>query len=289
MQFTSKNRVGEKTFPTENVLTFLVFTAFLILYRGTLIGLFGQWLQDDNYSHCLLVPALSGIILWRNRKRIPRDRVAGMRDSLPLLIPGLLLFVMGQAAAELFTLRLSMLLIFWGLVRGLWGADCFRTIRFPMLFLIFIVPLPYVLFYRAAFPLQLASAAASAEVLDFIGVPLVRTGNIIHLHNASLDVVTACSGLRSLLSMITFAVLAAGLIPMLIRWRILLIVMAVPIAMLTNGLRIVATAILVHTNGEAFLQGTLHNFMGLLTFAIGIGLLFLLGGGLRWRRQSESE
>jgi exosortase len=204
---------------------------------------------------------------------------------LILILPGFALFALGQVAAELFMLRLSMLLVFWGLVRGIWGKRSFQVMRFPLLFLAFMVPLPYILFYRIAFPLQLLSASLSAGFLDFLGMPLVRTGNIIHLSSTSIDVVTACSGLRSLLSLITFGVLAAGLFPMRSPLRVLLVLLAVPIALLANALRIIVTGILVHTSGPRFLEGTLHDSLGILAFALGVGLLFIFGGLFRWRRK----
>lgn len=272
--------------PLQALLTLLVFAAFLALYREVIGGLVQQWLDDENYTHGLLVPPLAAFLLYRNLDRLPRVSEPSLRAALPFLLPGFALFAGGTAAAELFTLRLSMLFVFWGMVRGLYGARSFRHLRFPLFFLVFMIPLPYVFFYRVAFPLQLLSAAASAKVLDFLGVVHVQTGNIIHLRETSLDVVTACSGLRSLLALITFAVLAAGLLSMRRSLRVLLVGLAVPIAMATNALRIVLTAVLVHLSGRAFLDGPLHDAMGLLTFGLGVGLLFLLGGGFRWQHPS---
>jgi exosortase len=282
------NKLGNWDRPSwGGALTLLIFAAFFYLYRDVVLDLVKQWLQDQNYNHGLLIPVLSALLIYRALDDLPDRRQASVVAALPLLLPGLVLYCLAQAAAELFTLRISMLLIFWGLVRGLWGAVAFRSLRFPMLFLLFMIPLPYVLFYRVAFPLQLASAAGSAMVLEFLGVPFVRTGNIIHLQKASLDVVTACSGLRSLLALIAFGTLAAGLIEMR-RWlKITLVLCSVPIAMFSNGLRIVATAVLVHTSGEAFLHGSLHQAMGLITFAIGIAMVFALGRGFRCQQPSE--
>ncbi len=264
----------------------VIFALFLYMYREVLVGLVRQWLDDQNYNHGLLVLPLSVLLLYRSLEQIPDKRESSLMAAMPLLLLGLMLFTLGQAAAELFTLRSSMLLMFWGLVRGIWGKQTFRVLRFPLFFLIFMIPLPYIVFYRVAFPLQLASAAASTAVLEWLGVPLVRTGNIIHMSRVSLDVVTACSGLRSLLALVTFGTLAAGLFAMPWRHRIMLVALSVPIAMGTNALRIIITAVLVHTSGQSFLEGALHQAMGIVTFSLGIGLLFLLGGSFRWRRLS---
>lgn len=268
------------------LLTFLIIGAFLYMYRQVILGLVQQWIGDDNYNHGLLVPILSGILIYRQLWRLPPYRAASLKAALPLILMGLLLFGLGHAAAELFTMRISLLCILWGLVRGIWGTATFRAFLFPLLFLIFMVPLPYVLFYRIALPLQMFSSAISAEVLEFLGVPLVRTGNIIHLIPISIDVVTACSGLRSLLALITFGTLAAGIFAMRWRYRVLLVLLAVPIAIMTNALRIIITAILVHTSGRAFLEGALHQAIGIFVFCLGIAALFFLGGSLRWRQTS---
>lgn len=271
---------------TRQLLTGTIFGALILMYADVIPALVSQWIEDANYSHCFLVPLIS---IWLVSRKLPRfhgERKGSLREGLPFLLPGLVLFLLGNAAAELFTMRFSMLLLFWGLVRGLWGAALFRYLSFPLFFLVFMVPLPYVVFYRIAFPLQLASAAFSSLALDFIGVPMVRSGNIIHLGQMSLDVVTACSGLRGLLSLITFAVLFAGIFPMRGRLRALLIFLAVPTALAGNALRIIVTAILVHLSGKTFLDGVLHQAMGLLTFGVGVGVLFLLGGAFRWQRKS---
>ena len=281
-----KRLASPKGGPLQALLTLLVLAAFLALYRDVLVKLVQQWIGDENYTHGLLVPPLAAFLLYRSLDRLPRVGEPSLRAALPFLLPGFALFVGSTAAAELFTLRLSMLFIFWGIVRGLYGSRSFRVLRFPLFFLLFMIPLPYVFFYRVAFPLQLLSAEASARVLDFLGVVHVRTGNIIHLRQTSLDVVTACSGLRSLLALITFGVLAAGLLPMRRSLRVLLVALAVPIAIATNALRIVLTAVLVHLSGRGFLEGALHQGMGLLTFGVGVALLFLLGGGFRWQRPS---
>lgn len=282
----ARRMAGKLENSLQGVLTLMLFAAFAFLFRDVFAGLFQQWISDENYNHGLLVPLISAFLLYRSMDRLPRQADPGLLAALPFLLPGMFFYIIGAAAAELLSLRLAMLFIFWALVRGLWGAKIFRHLRFPLLFLIFMIPLPYVLFYRLAFPLQLLSATASAKVLTFLGVAHVQTGNIIHLRETSLDVVTACSGLRSLLALITFGTLAAGIFPMRWRLRILLVLMAVPIAMATNALRIVLTAVLVHTSGRAFLEGTLHEIMGLLTFSLGIGLLFLVGGGFKWRQPS---
>jgi exosortase len=287
MSFGNLKRMADREgVSLRGILTLVIFVSFFYLFREVLTGLFKQWISDDNYTHGLLVPLISAFLLYRGLDRIPRRSEPSIMAALPFIVPGLMLLLAGTVAAELLSLRLAMLFVFWGLVRGLWGKHTFRHLRFPLFFLIFMIPLPYVIFYRMAFPLQLLSAAASAKVLAFLGVAHVQTGNIIHLRETSLDVVTACSGLRSLLALITFGTLAAGIFPM--RWglRVLLVLMAVPIAMATNALRIILTAVLVHTSGQAFLEGTLHEAMGLLTFTIGIGLLFLLGGGFKWRQPS---
>jgi len=272
--------------PLQALLTLLVMVAFLALYREVLVGLVQQSIADENYNHGLLIPPIAGILLYRSLDRLPRIAEPSLRAGLAFLLPGFALLVGGTAAAELFTLRLSMLFVFWGLVRGLYGLRSFRVLRFPLFFLVFMIPPPDVFFYRVALPLDLLSARASVQVLDFLGVVHVLTGSIIHLRQASLDVVTACSGLRSLLALIAFAVLAASLFDMRRGLRGLLVALAVPIAIATNALRIVVTAVLVHLSGPAFLEGTLHQAMGLLSFGLGVALLILIGRGFRWQRPS---
>lgn len=233
--------------------------------------------HDENYSHGVLVPILVLILMHRRHHDIFRQtaRVAHRLHLLgwAMFASGCLAFVVGAAAAESFTLRASGVLILVGLCGILGGPLRLRRYGPPVALLLCAVPLPYVLFYKVSFPLQLFSAHLAASGLQLLALDVARNGNILEVGGHALEVVGACSGIRSMMALCTLALTAAVALRLGL-WRgAVLAVAALPAAMLGNLLRLVATALLVLHFGSRGAEGTLHEVMGLASFAASLGLL----------------
>jgi exosortase len=157
----------------------------------------------------------------------------------------LAVLVIGQTGAELFLARFSLLLLLSGLIVLFLGGNYLRTLLFPLAFLGLMIPIPTIVFNQITFPLQLLAARVSAGVLPWLGVPVLREGNVIILPAMALEVAEACSGIRSLMSLATLAIIYGYLMDRSIAVRVLLALAAVPIAVVANGSRIVGTGLLV--------------------------------------------
>ena len=254
----------------------LVFLGLLVgLYGGILRDLAWQWWDDPNYTHGFLVPLFSGFLVWQRRKELAALPPSGSWIGLPVLLAGIGALLLGDIAAENFLIRSSLIVVLAGLVLFHLGRDSFRVVAFPLLFLFFMVPLPATLFYAIAFPLQSLAARNAAWTLDRLGVPVLLDGNVIHLTRLSLGVAEACSGIRSLISLFSVAVGWAVLTLPGIWGMTVFVAAVVPITILANAGRVVATGLIAQWFGIEYAQGFFHTFSSWLVFVF--AFLCLLG------------
>jgi exosortase len=246
------------------------------LYFPILSRLVGQWWNDPNFSHGFFVPAFSLFILWQDRNRflsLPRRPSSW---GLAILVAGLAVLVVGSLGAELFLSRVSFLVVIAGLVVFFLGWNYLRAVLFPWAFLLLMIPIPAIIFNQITFPLQILASKVAATVLPWLGVPVLREGNIINLPAMPLEVAQACSGIRSLLSLGTLAVIYGYLMETRNGMRTVLALASIPIAVVANSLRIVGTGLLVQYWDPDKAEGFFHAFSGWLIFVVSLGLLFLL-------------
>jgi len=261
----------------------------LILYSHVLKALALNWWNDPDYSHGFFVVLFSGYILWRQRECWKASEVKPSNFGLLVMLGAVLLLLVGSLGAELFTTRLSLLVLLAGMILFLAGWKVLRAISFPLGFLIFMIPIPEIIYNQITFPLQLLASRLAASWLELLQVPVLRDGNILVMSNYSMEVVEACSGIRSLITLFSLAV-AYGYLAEPRRWvRYALLALIVPIAIVTNAIRIVGAGILARHLGPAIAEGFLHEFSGWVIFLSALGLIFLCHGGLRHIRTGKYE
>jgi exosortase len=247
-----------------------------LLYSSILYRLVGQWTHDQNYSHGFFVPAFSLFVLWQSRARLASLRPSPSPWGFLLMVFGLGVLVVGRLGAELFLSRVSLLLLIAGMVVFFLGWHYLREVLFPLLFLILMIPVPTILLNQITFPLQLLVSKVAAGVLPLFQVPVLREGNIIRLPLMDLEVAEACSGIRSLLSLITLAIIYGYLLETRTWIRIALALASIPIAVAANSLRIIGTGLLVQYWDPSKAEGFYHFFAGWLIFVISLVMLYLL-------------
>lgn len=277
--------------PNRAGLVLLVFVGLLgTLYWRILPNLVQQWWDDANYSHGFLVPFFGGYLVWTRRQRLTGLSLEGSWIGLPALVVGIGMLILGDIGAELFLSRSSLIVILAGLILFHLGPAVLRHLAFPLAFLLFMVPLPAILFYAVTFPLQNLAAENAAWTLDLLGVPVLLDGNVLHLSQISLGVTEACSGVRSLISLLALAV-AWGYLALDKGWAMgTLVASAVPITIVANSARVVSTGLIGQWFGITYAQGFFHTFSGWLVFLfafmalLGVhGLIRLVGMGLSRR------
>ena len=248
----------------------------LLAYAPVLVHLVQQWWNEPDYSHGFLVPLFSAYVLWQHRREIrhvaPRPSWTGML----VLCLSLGVLVLGTLAAELFLQRISLLGVLAGLIVWFWGRPMLRAVAFPLLFLLLMIPFPGVIYYQIVFPLQILASRMATWFLHQINLfPVMREGNVIVLSSTRLEVAEACSGVRSLLSLLSIAVMYSYLAEKnnYIRWILCLLVL--PIAVAGNAGRVVFAAISAELGGASAAEGWSHLLSGLFLFFISTLLLLL--------------
>ena len=281
-----------------------VSAALFFTYAIVLSKLAHTWWSDENYSHGLLIPVIIGFILWTLRDQLAR---AATKPSMSwggaAVLLALIFLWAGTAGAELFIQRISLVLMLAGIVVYFWGFRILQLLLVPLALLILAIPIPAIIFNKVAFPLQLFASRCAVWSMSLFDIPVLRQGNVIELlplgakETKKLEVVEACSGIRSLMTLVTLAVVFAyfthprsddssggpgrGIIEWLKSygfWRSAIIVLsAVPIAILTNALRVSGTGVLAHYYGPEVADGFFHSFSGWVIYIAAFLLLFGVG------------
>jgi len=252
------------------------------LYHSILFRLAIQWYDDPNYTHGFFVPAFSIFVFWRERYRLDTLSPKPSFWGIWLVVFALTLLIFGDLGAELFLARLSFVVLIAGLLWLFRGVAFLRAGIFPLAFLLLMIPIPSIIFDQISLPLQFLASRLTATILPWFGVPVLREGNIINLPLMSLEVAQACSGIRSLLSLVTLAGIYGYVIGATRLQRSVLIVAAVPIALLANVLRVVVTGLLAQYWGPDKAEGFFHLFSGLLIFMASLFMLFSVQRMLSW-------
>lgn len=266
--------IGVKRWDFFSVLmTVAVIASLFFLYLPFLTTLVHAWETNDDYSHGYFIPLVTGYMIFSCRHQLKSVAVRGSILGLPLLLFGLALLVAAKIGSELFTQRFSLIVVLLGVVLFLFGSGYFRRLSLPILYLVFMIPLPAIVWNKIAFPMQLFGSYLTEQVIYLLGIPVFREGNVLHLAQTTLEVVAACSGLRSLVTMFALsgALVFFSDLSFLRKW--LLFFSAAPIAIFANIVRLTGTAILASHYGPEVAHGFLHDFSGILIFGLGLFLL----------------
>jgi exosortase len=246
------------------------------MYAGVLSSLVRQWASDDNYSHGFFVLPLALYFAWERRAALAEATRRPGTTGLALIVASLLVRLAGVLGSDLFLTRVSLIGVIAGTIWFVWGQRHVRILAFPILFLLLMIPLPAVVFNQLAFPLQLFASRVGETAIALAGIPVLREGNVLHVPAATLEVAEACSGIRSLVSLVMLAIVLGYFTGQGTRGRTLLALAAVPIAIVANAARVAGTGLSAEWIGPEAAQGFFHTFSGWLMFVIAFAGLLIL-------------
>jgi exosortase len=269
MDFAKANTMASAAF-------LLLAGCFGYLYHHVLAKLVQDWYIDENYSHGFLIVPIALYFVWERRNRLKEAARACSSWGLVLVLGSMLVLMAGILGSELFLTRISMLGTMAGIILFLYGWNHFRILLFPVCFLVLMIPIPAILFNQIAFPLQLLASRFGEMALLAAQVPVLREGNVIHLANTSLEVAEACSGIRSLISLLTLGIVYGYFTDSRLWVRMILAVGTIPIAIAANGIRVAGTGIAAHFYGAEAAQGFFHSFSGWIIFIAAFIMMFIL-------------
>jgi len=256
-------------------IVLLSFT-FLFCYWSTLTGLFDIWKTDEDYSYALLIPILTAYLIWERREEIKKTNISINWFGGALFALLLLISVYGILGSSPSAVRPAIPLVILSITLFCFGKQVFKILCFPLALLIFMIPLPTVFQTTIGNQLKLISTRFGELILRIFNIPAYVEGNVIDLGVTQLQVVDACSGLRYILPLLALGVIFAYFFEKN-RWKQIVLVLAtVPIAILTNGIRIGLTGILTQKYGASVAEGFFHGFSGWLIFMFAFVMLFLL-------------
>lgn len=255
-------------------LLLIGWTAALIVacYFTVIVRLVRQWMNDDDMGHGFFVPVIAGFIAWR--KLGEAQAVPPVPDWRALVLLGwasLQLYI-GTLGAELFLTRSAMVLTIIGAVWLVGGLRYVRIFAFPLFLLFFMIPVPAIIYNRITFPLQLFASRVAEVSLNILGIPVGREGNVLELPSMRLDVVDACSGIRSLLSLTFLSLVYGYFFETNGKIRTILFFSTIPIAILANAGRVTITGLLADSHPQ-LAQGAAHEAEGWLIFMVALFIM----------------
>ncbi len=251
----------------------LVLACFALLYRQVIVEMVSDWMRDDNYSHGFLIVPLALYFAWERRGKFAQAPRKPSWTGMIIFLPAILATVLNMHP---FVNRIAMLFCLIGGIAFLCGWARLKVMAFPIAFLLLMIPIPSVIFNPVTFPLQLLSSRFGEWTLAACQVPVLREGNVIQLANTSLEVAEACSGIRSLISLLTLGIVYGYFIEARTWLRVILALSTVPIAIAANAIRVSGTGLAAHYYGPEAAEGFFHTFSGWLVFVVAFCMLFLV-------------
>lgn len=248
----------------------------LITYTPTFLWMWDRWFaRDSYYSHGILIPFVSLYLIWNKREEL----ASLPKDSSPwgfyIFLLGILFHLISAVFRIYFSSGFSLIVVLIGLLLHFYGSKVLSRILFPIVFLVFMVPLPIVTVANISFKLKLFAAQFATSILNnHLRIPCFQDGSTIRLQHAQVIVDDVCSGLRSLISLTALGSIFAYWIKGNIIKKTIVFLSTIPIAVVTNALRIVFLSTVSEVWGAQYASGFLHEFSGFTVFALAFVLLF---------------
>jgi len=234
-----------------------------------------EWVTLEEMGHAFFAPLVAGYIVWRERKRIMAQPVKTCWPAITLVIWGFVQMLLGFLGADFFLARTAFLIALVGVIWTLAGTQVLKSLVFPLFLLAFMIRIPLFINQQITFPLQIFASKVASGALDLMGIPVLRDGNVIELANQRLQVVEACSGIRSLLSLAFLSFAYSYFFDHRVWMRPVLFLSTIPIAITANSLRITLTGVLSEFN-KKLAEGLYHEFEGWVVFMVALLALVAL-------------
>ncbi|OPX99124.1 MAG: Transmembrane exosortase (Exosortase_EpsH) [Syntrophorhabdus sp. PtaB.Bin027] len=268
------------------------FSVLVALWIVSFIPVFPRlvytWLNHADNSHGILVPLISLFFVWQKRGDLKAAKISSSNWGAFILSASMFLYLLGLASGTEIISRTMVVFSLIGLLLFNLGKEVVKILFFPLLFLLFMIPVPIALQSAVAFPLQLFATKISFFFIQALSIPVYQEGNMLYFAHAQLEVAEACSGIRSISAFTVLSVVFAYLLDKGWSRRIVLLASAIPLAMFTNIIRITGTGILAHFYGSRIADSFLHEFSGIVVFAFGF-ILFLFEFSLLNRVRSRKS
>ena len=255
---------------------FVILAGLALVFWRVFGRLVDAWINDGNYSHGFLIIPIALYFVWERRARLAAAPIQPSWFGLVMLAGGILILLAGLWGSELFLSRVALLPVIAGILVFLYGWQHFKILFFPLAFLLLMIPIPQIIFNQIAFPLQLLASKLGEATISMVGIPVLREGNVLVLPSTSLEVAEACSGIRSLVSLITLGIAYGYFMDRRVWVRVLIVLSTIPVAIVANGARVAATGMAAEWIGPDKAQGFFHEFSGWIVFIFAFAMILAL-------------
>jgi exosortase len=254
--------------------------ATIAVYEPVVSKMARDWWSIADYSHGLVCAPLALALAWTRRKELEETQLAPHSAAFFGILAAVVLLLLGELGAELFLTRISLLLFIVSTVMFVAGWRHVRILLFPIALLLLSVPIPAIIITRITLPLQFMASSMAESALTGVGIPVLREGNVLVLPNATLQVAEACSGIRSLVSLLTMALVIARFTDRRLVARMAIVLAAIPVAIAVNGLRVAITSAAAYSFGPVVAEGMIHEALGWLMFLLAVVALSIWARGV---------
>lgn len=250
--------------------------AIVAVFWQVLVRLVDAWIVDGNYSHGFLIIPIALYLVWERRTQLFAAVPQPSWMGLAVFGGGILILLAGLWGSELFLSRFALIPVVAGIVWFVLGWNHLKILLFPIAFLLLMIPIPSIIFNQIAFPLQMFASRVGEWAISAVGIPVLREGNVLILAHTTLEVAEACSGIRSLVSLITLGIVYGYFMDPRPWVRVLIVVSAVPVAILANGARVAGTGMAAHWIGKEAADGFFHEFSGWIVFLFAFVMILVI-------------
>jgi exosortase len=261
-------------------LLFVLFAAFVVAYFPVWKRLVETWMTSDEYSHGFFIVPLCCYIIWKNRENLGKMSGKPTGWGLALCIFSLLTYLFAHFAEIITLASLSIVFLFAGIAVYLYGFKFCRGLAFPLFLLLFMIPVPAQIYSSLTIPLQLFVSKVSVGISGLLGLPIYREGNVIHLPDQTLQVVQACSGLRSIITLLTLSSVLGYFTLKSNILRTVLFLSGIPVAIFVNIIRVLLMVLAFYYFKFDLTQGTTHTIFGMVIFGLALISVVIIRGAL---------
>jgi exosortase len=270
----SDNTKSSTSIPQSQwLLLALLFAGFILVYFPVWKSLVLTWYNSDDYSHGFFIVPICVFIIWQKRKTLAETPIRSSSWGLAVVIFALLMYLLGHLGEIATVASFSMVLVLAGLVIYFFGLQMFKELLFPLFLLLFMIPVPSQIYSTLTIPLQLFVSRVSAGIAGILGIPIYREGNVINLPEYTLQVVQACSGLRSMISLLTLSAIFAYMTLKSNTLRTILFLSGIPAAIIVNIFRVLLMIVAFYYFQYDLAEGSVHTVFGVVIFILALAII----------------
>ena len=271
------------------LLTIFLFGTFILAFFPVWKRLVLSWYSSDQYSHGFFIIPITLYIIWKKKDILVKTPIRPSWWGMALVVFSLLLYLFAHFAEILTLTSFSILLLLAGVIIYLYGFLIFKELLFPLVFLLFMIPIPSQIYSSLTIPLQLFVSKVSVWLGSTIGIPIYREGNVIHLPDRTMQIVQACSGLRSMISLLMLSAIIGYLTLKSNILRFVLFLSGIPAAIFVNIIRVSLMVFAFYFFNYDLTKDSVHTVFGIIIFCIALIIIALSKGVLSIWDKSATE